>query len=143
MNLQTVLLLLLALILGLAVSWLAFSLAPRGTSGLPVADVTFEMVTGEWKYTSPDGQTVIESYRWDPATLVVAKGSNVTLQIFGVNGSHHTIHIEALKVHAEVTRGQKTTAQFTADKKGIFPILCLDHPDSEHKGPMIGYLVVQ
>jgi hypothetical protein len=46
-------------------------------------------------------------------------------------------------VRAAVMRGQTTTVQFTADKMAIFPVLCLDHPDVDHKGPMIGYLVVQ
>jgi heme/copper-type cytochrome/quinol oxidase subunit 2 len=142
-NQQSLLFIILALIAGVLAGGFALSLVPHGGTGLPPADVTFEMVTGEWKYESPDGKTVIETYRWDPATLVVAKGSSITLKIFGVKGSHHTIHIEGLGVHAEVTRGQTMTIEFTANKKGIFPILCLDHPDTEHQGPMVGYLVIQ
>lgn len=128
--------LLVAVLLGLI---LVSFLVPR--ERLPVQE--FELVTGEWEWQSDDGTQKIEVYRWDPALLIVRPGTRVTLKIFGVKGAHHTLHIEAFGVHAEILRGQTTMVSFSANKAGIFPILCLDHPDREHKGPMVGYLVVR
>lgn len=138
MNLQTILLIVAALIAG----WMGGLLALTKTPPKP-STLEFEMVTGEWKYESPDGSTVIEAYRWDPATLVVPRGSRVTLKIFGVKGALHTLSIPAFGVNAVVKRGALTVVEFVADQTGIFPILCLNHPDTEHSGPMTGYLVVQ
>lgn len=142
MNLQTLLLVVLALLAG----WLGGVMAiPSVTKAKPAQTMTyeFEMVTGEWKYESPDGSTVIEAYRWDPATLVVPRGSRVILKIYGVKGALHTLAIKEFNVNAVVKRGELTVVEFVADRSGIFPILCLNHPDTEHQGPMIGYLVVQ
>ncbi len=143
MNLQTILLIAVAALAGWLGGWLAASQALPKTPKAMAASVEFEMVTGEWKYESPDGTTVIEAYRWDPATLVVPYGSKVTLKIYGVKGASHTLSIPAFGVTAQVRRGELTTVEFVANKTGIFPILCLDHPDIEHQGPMIGYLIVQ
>ena len=142
MSSQTVLLAMLAAIVG-GLGRLTILSTQAPVSRITATNVEFQMVTGEWKYQSPDGQQVIESYRWDPATLIVPRGSRVTLKIYGVNGSLHTLSIEAFQVKAEVKRGEITTVQFVAAQAGIFPIVCLNHPDFEHKGPMIGYLVVQ
>lgn len=142
MNLQTLLLVALALLAG----WLGGVIAIQSaTKAKPPQATTyeFEMVTGEWKYESPDGSTVIEAYRWDPATLVVPRGSRVILKIYGVKGALHTLAIKEFNVNAVVKRGELTVVEFVADRSGIFPILCLNHPDTEHQGPMIGYLVVQ
>jgi heme/copper-type cytochrome/quinol oxidase subunit 2 len=140
MNTQTILVILAALAALLAIGIGRLSVPPK--TSLKPTTVEFEMVTGEWKYESPDGSTVIEAYRWDPATLVVPRGSRVILKIFGVKGALHTLSIPAFGVSAVVKRGELTVVEFVADKAGIFPILCLNHPDIEHEGPMIGYLVV-
>jgi len=143
MNTQTIWLA-LALLAALA-AFLTVSmgrLSPPPKPSLQPTTVEFEMVTGEWEYESPDGSTAIEVYRWDPSTLVVPRGSRVILKIFGVKGDLHTLSIPAFGVSAVVKRGELTIVEFVADKSGIFPILCLNHLDREHEGPMIGYLVV-
>lgn len=143
MNLQTILLIAVAAVAGWLGGWLAISQAtPKAPKAAPTL-IEFEMVTGEWEYESPDGTTVIEAYRWDPATLVVPQGSTVRLKIYGVKGSLHTLSIPAFEITAQVRRGELTVVEFVANKTGIFPILCLNHPDTEHQGPMIGYLIVQ
>jgi heme/copper-type cytochrome/quinol oxidase subunit 2 len=142
MNSQTVLLVVLAALVGALAAWMTLRLqAPAAR--VSAAHLEFEMVTGEWKYESPDGQQVIESYRWDPAVLIVPRGSRVTLKIYGVKGSLHTLAIDAFQIQEPVKRGELTTVHFAADRAGIFPIVCLNHPNIATKGPMIGYLIVQ
>jgi plastocyanin len=101
----------------------------------------FHLVTGEFKSTLPDG-TEIESYRWDPGTILVEKGDTVTLKIRGVNGESHPFIIEGMNVKGEVKKGQETVVTFTAAKEGTYRIICLTHPDAAHNGPMIGYIIV-
>lgn len=102
---------------------------------------TYHMVTGEFKSTTPDGKE-IEAYRWSPDTIVVRKGEKVTLSIYGVNGASHSFFIEGMNVKGEVKKGKETTVSFSAQKEGTYRIICTDHPDYAHHGPMIGYIVV-
>lgn len=103
---------------------------------------TIHMVTGEFKTTLPDGKE-IEAYRWDPGTIAVKKGEKINLSIFGVNGASHKFFIEGLNVKSEVKKGKETIVSFTAMKEGTYRIICTDHPDIAHSGPMIGYIVVE
>lgn len=50
-----------------------------------------QLVTGEFKSKTADGKE-IEAYRWDPGTIVVEKGREVELRIYGVNGMEHPLH---------------------------------------------------
>lgn len=141
MSIQNLALLILALVAGLLGGWLASGPTFKPASIPTVQE--FEIVTGEWKWVSGTGDREIEAYRWDPDVLIVPKGTTVAFKIFGVNGSEHTLSIEAFDVQAVVKRGEVTRVRFVADKAGIFPMVCLNHPDLEHRGPMVGYLVVQ
>lgn len=138
MRIEGVIAVVIALVLGVLLFQVRFQ-PPR----LQPAGQEFQLVTGEWSWKSADGTQEIEVYRWDPATLIVKQGTRVTLKIYGVKGDRHTLAIAAFGVRAEVVRGQLTTVNFVADKVGTFEILCLDHPDRERNGPMVGYLVVQ
>jgi plastocyanin len=102
---------------------------------------TIHMVTGEFSTKTADGKE-IEAYRWDPGTLVVQKGETINLSIYGVNGDVHPFIIEGLNVKGEVRKGKETTVSFTAHKEGTYRIICLTHPDIAHKGPMVGYIIV-
>lgn len=102
---------------------------------------TIHMVTGEFSATTSEG-TKIEAYRWDPGTLFINKGEEVELHIYGINGKSHPFVIEGLNVKGEVKQGEETVVSFTADKEGIYRMICLEHPDRANKGPMIAYLVV-
>jgi heme/copper-type cytochrome/quinol oxidase subunit 2 len=115
----------------------------QSVEGQPVQETqerVIHMVTGEFK-TQKDGKE-IEAYRWDPGTIIVNKGEKVTLRIYGVNGDRHPFIIEGLNIKDEVTKGNETVISFTPEKKGIYRIICLTHPDIENNGPMIGYIVV-
>ncbi|MBP1990900.1 cupredoxin domain-containing protein [Paenibacillus eucommiae] len=102
---------------------------------------TIHMVTGEFSTKTADGKE-IEAYRWDPGTIFVQKGEKINLSIYGVNGDSHPFIIEGLNLKGEVKKGKETIVSFVANKKGVFRIICLTHPDIAHSGPMIGYLVV-
>lgn len=99
------------------------------------------MVAGEFKSETEDGKT-IEAYRWDPGTIFVKEGELIKLSIYGVNGESHPFVIEGLNVKGEVRKGQETVVTFTANKKGIYRMICFAHADIAHNGPMIAYIVV-
>ncbi len=79
------------------------------------------------KEPNADGRWEVETYRWDPGTVVVNQGDIVTLEIVGINGKEHPFTIEGYNVSAVVRRGQLTRVTFTADKAGIFKIACGAH----------------
>lgn len=72
----------------------------------------------------------VSTYRWEPGTIVVTEGDLVTLEIIGINGAEHSFTIEGYDVSGLVTRGNLTTVSFTADKAGIFKIVCASHMPS-------------
>ena len=77
---------------------------------------------------------------WTPATLVVKKGTKVTIKLVNnvpSDPNQHGFAIPAYNIAEVVTRGEPKTVEFTADKVGIFPIICQLHP--AHVG---GQLVV-
>jgi len=132
--------LLLLLIGGAAyLYWYASESKPVG--GLPEGDRLIHMVTGEFKSTLADGKT-IESYRWDPGTVHVEKGEKVKLVLYGVNGESHPFLIEGTNIKGEVKKGKETIVPFQPDKEGVYRLICLTHPDKDHGGPMIAYIVV-
>lgn len=99
------------------------------------------MVTGEFKSTTADGKE-IEAYRWDPGTIFVKQGEKAKLSILGVNGASHSFVIEGMDISGEVKQGKETVVPLKTDKKGIYRIICVNHPDASHNGPMIGYIVI-
>lgn len=99
------------------------SLPPGGGYGLKPPDDT-----GTWQ---------VETYVWLPSEITVVEGDKVTLQVLGVNGSIHPSRIEGYGVAFEAKRGQVTTVTFTADKAGVFKIIC-----DAHQPTMTGTLIV-
>ncbi len=124
-----------------AVLWVVKDTTTETVDGAPDGPRVYHMITAEFKSKLPDG-TEIESYRWDPGTIVVKKGETVKLRILGVNGEAHSFYIEGTTIKGEVRKGKETTVMFRSDKEGIFRIICVQHPDASHSGPMIGYIVV-
>lgn len=112
--------------------------APAAADGPRV----IQLVTGEFNATSDSGKK-LESYRWDPGTIVVKKGEAVELRISGINGQSHPFVIEGLNVTGEVRKGKTTVVRFTPMEEGIYPIICQTHDVPANGGPMVGYLVVQ
>ena len=74
-----------------------------------------------------DGAWTVETYRFEPATIVVNQGDVVTLEIVGINGAEHPFVIAGFNVSGTIKRGQVTRVTFTADKAGIFRITCGKH----------------
>ena len=68
---------------------------------------------------------------WLPATLVVHKGDKVKIKLINnvkADPNQHGYKIAAFNVESVVTRGEPQNVEFTADKAGIFPIVCQLHP---------------
>lgn len=102
---------------------------------------TFHLVAGEFQSTTDDGKE-IEAYRWDPGTIVVPKGKEITLRFYGVNGKEHPFIIEGTNYKGTVEKGKETVLQVKFDREGTYRLICLAHPSIEKNGPMIGYIVV-
>lgn len=84
------------------------------------------------KIPDEDGKWVVETYRFDPGTVVVNQGDTVTLEIVGINGSEHPIRVEGYGVSTLLHRGEIQRLVFVADKPGIFKIVCdLHRPTME------------
>jgi len=95
---------------------------------------------GGYVKKAPDqnGRWEVSVYQFSPATVVVRQGERVALELIGINGAKHSVHIDKyLPDHLVVTRGEIARAQFTADAPGIFTIHC-----KEHEPSMTGMLVV-
>lgn len=107
----------------------------------PSEERTIPMVTGEFKTTTEDGK-IIETYVWHPDTVYVKKGERIRLSISGVNGKSHPFLIEGMDIRGEVKKGKETIVRFTAEKEGIYRLICHTHHDLENGGPMVGYIVV-
>ena len=66
---------------------------------------------------------------WLPGTLVVKKGTKVTITLINnVPSGQHGFSIPAYKVAEILEKGDKKTVELTADREGIFPIICQLHP---------------
>ena len=77
---------------------------------------------------------------WLPGTITVKKGTKVTIKLVNnvpSDPNQHGFAIPAFNIAEVVTRGEPKTVEFTADKVGVFPIICQLHP--AHVG---GQLVV-
>ena len=74
---------------------------------------------------------------WLPSDITVRQGDDVNLQLLGVNGALHPTTIEGYDIAFDVTRGNLTEVEFTADQAGVFRIICAVHQPS-----MTGRLVV-
>ncbi|QWC21280.1 cupredoxin domain-containing protein [Bacillus haikouensis] len=130
------------LIISLGSIWAYKSQNSYPTVSLDSADVqTFELVTGEFKSKTADGRD-IESYRWDPGTIVVEKDKRIQLRIHGVNGKAHPFHIEGTNIKGTVEKGKETVVDVTFSKEGTYRIICETHTTMEQSGPMIGYIIV-
>ncbi|WHY75644.1 cupredoxin domain-containing protein [Neobacillus sp. WH10] len=99
------------------------------------------MVTGEFKTTLKNGKE-IESYRWDPGTVIIEKGEKVKLFISGINGEKHPFYIEGTNIKGTVNKGEETIVPLQFDKEGTYRLICEVHSDRSHDGPMIAYIVV-
>ena len=81
---------------------------------------------------APDetGRWQVETYRFDPGTVVVNEGDIVTLEIVGINGKEHPITLEGYGLSTVLKRGEVQRLTFLADKPGIFRVMCDTHKPS-------------
>ncbi|OLS22275.1 MAG: hypothetical protein HeimC3_31520 [Candidatus Heimdallarchaeota archaeon LC_3] len=82
----------------------------------------------------------VERYVFIPDTIIVQKGQEVTLHFLGVNGGggHPTTIEHYVESSFTFKRNQTVTKVFTADKAGIFAIVC-----SSHQPTMNAWLIVE
>ena len=114
---------------------------PKGGTGVTQeAFPTAALPTGGgYVLKAPDstGRWEVSTYQWQPSFIVVNEGDQVTLEIIGINGAEHVSTIPGFVPSFTVRRGQITRASFTANRVGVFPIVCVSHQPT-----MTGYLVV-
>ena len=82
------------------------------------------------KPPNDEGRWEVENYTWLPGQITVNQGDAVTLEVFGVNGARHDSEIEGYVDGFVVERGKLTTVKFTANKAGVFKLICNTHPES-------------
>ena len=103
----------------LAALTLALPLAVRTAAA--AEPMTFTVVNVEYEGTK----------MWLPGTLVVHKGTKVTVKLINnvkADPAQHGFAIPAYGIAAVVNRGEPQTVEFVADKEGVFPINCQLHP---------------
>lgn len=100
------------------------------------------IVTNEITSRTEDGKE-IEIYRFDPGTIFIKKGEKVQLRLFGVKGKEHSFIIERTDIQGTVKKGKETVVSVRFANEGIYRLICLNHQDYEHNGPMIAYIVVE
>ena len=90
------------------------------------------------KAPDPSGRWEVSVYQFSPASIVVKQGDRVTLEMIGINGAKHSVHVDKYRPdHVLVKRGEMARIQFTAETPGMFKIHC-----QEHEPSMEGLLVV-
>jgi nitrosocyanin len=97
------------------------TLAAPATAAESTGTMSFTVVNVEYEGTKI----------WLPATLVVKKGTRVTIKLINnvkSDPNQHGYAIPAYNVAEIVNRGETKTVEFTADKAGIFPTICHLHP---------------
>ena len=110
------------------------AIEPKGSTGVDKEPFPAQQLPpgGGYGLKPPDetGKWVVETYRFDPGTVVVNEGDTVTLEIVGINGATHAISIEGYGVATVLKRGKLQRLTFVADKPGIFRIVCVTHQPS-------------
>lgn len=106
----------------------------------PAEKRVIHMITGEFNTVLDNGKS-LETYVFHPGTVPANDGETVELRIKGVNGKQHDFVIEGLDVSGTIKKNEETIITFQA-KEGIYRIVCLNHSDASHEGPMVGYIVV-
>ena len=104
---------------------------PFPTAALPAG--------GGYVLRAPDanGRWEVSTYQWQPSFIIAREGEQVTLEVIGINGAEHVSSLPPYVQSFTVKRGQITKVSFTANRAGMFPIICVNHQPT-----MTGYLVV-
>lgn len=108
-------------LLALTVLTLGLATAVPVRAEAPAADVTQALVSVE----------IEGSKFWLPGTVVATKGQTVRLTLTNKipsDPNQHGFAIPAFGIAEVVNRGETKTVTFTADKVGVFPMVCQLHP---------------
>lgn len=115
---------------------------PKGTTNVEKEPYPTQALPegGGYKLKEPDdsGDWRVSAYVFDPRQIIVDEGDEVTLEFVGINGALHPITISGYDKMFELKRGQVTQISFTADKPGVFSIVCATHHPS-----MVAELIVE
>ncbi len=82
-----------------------------------------------------------KKYIFEPNTIRVNHGDKVILNIIATDRAHG-IGIKAFNIKSLLPKGKSVTVEFTADKKGEFPIVCTKFCGWKHS-IMKGKLIVE
>jgi plastocyanin len=109
------------------------------TDGIPTPDVDPTTLSQGYGYEAPGDYDAdnpakfqVATYMFAPGAMTVAKGDNVTLRMFGVNGDEHLIHVEAPDGSTVVdafmaNRGREYSVSFVANQTGHYKLICTTH----------------
>jgi plastocyanin len=75
-------------------------------------------------------EVVAQDISFDPTTLDVEAGAEVTVTLTNEDDTEHTFSIEELDVEAEAAGGENAEATFTAPDSGSLEYFCEYHPDA-------------
>lgn len=89
------------------------------------------------KQPNAEGRWEVSTYLWSSSQIIVTEGDEVTLEFAGINGAAHPTTIEGYDKSFTLKRGTIEKVSFTADKAGVFKIIC-----ATHKPTMVSELVV-
>jgi len=82
-----------------------------------------------------------KKYIFEPNTIRVNRGDKVILNILSTDRAHG-IGIKAFNIKSLLPKEKSVTIEFTADKKGEFPIVCTKFCGWKHS-KMKGQLIVE
>jgi plastocyanin len=109
---------------------------PFPTAALPGGGGYEKFAPGSEELKGDQTTWAIETYRFDTALVAACVGDRVTLNIFGVNSSHHDINIPDFGKSFRVKRGMLARTTFTVKKPGLYPIMCITHQPS-HRADLL------
>jgi plastocyanin len=98
------------------------------------ADDPFESagMGGYYLFMTNEEEWRVGSYMYMPQEMIAYEGERITLEIFGVRGSRHqtiVVNPDGENVtEVTVERGEVQTLEFTADRAGVWKLVCVDHP---------------
>jgi plastocyanin len=95
-------------------------------------------VGGYYLFMSSEQGWRIGSYMFVPSDVVVYQGDEITLEFLGVRGGHHGNILfdpsnnpvkdsSGNEIRFDVYRGELKQVTFTAEKRGVYRLVCLDH----------------
>lgn len=79
----------------------------------------------------------LDSYYFDPATLSLKQGEEVTLKLVNESQAPHTFTVGALGVDVMVPAGATKTVTVKPERSGQFPLVCRYHKDMGMQGKVV------